>query len=610
LFALLALQPAAANATEPPRTGGSLPQAYYDRLTNSPTALRFGHAFLALTEKARKNREAIQQGAQPLGLVDKVSGHKRLIVLLVQYNDTHATPYKPQDLAQRLFDQSGSPSLSAYYHDNSYGSLDLTGDVTPWVSLSHAESYYAGHDSQCYGLCDTSKVAEMVEEAVKLNDAKTHWGQYDNDGIDDKPNTSSNPNNGDDGRVDFVVIIHPGRGAECENPSPTSLWSHHDRLTGWPDHTAANTTSKNYNGKGGFITVDDYILVPAVGCDGHTPIPIGVIAHEIGHAFGLPDLYDTSRNPRSEGLGNWDLMAGGAWGGDGNSPEQPVHMSAWSKAFLGWVNPKDVTSDTTNITLHPFETSGEVFLITIRSDLAAGINEYYLISNRQKLGFDSKIPGVGMLILYINEATLAAGLSINRVNVDPNLMGVAVIEADGLNQMVHHNGATTFRGGPGDTFPGSHGRTSFENSTSPGTTVPVAICSISSAANAVNFNLLFSRGDCTPAFQQLPPAVSLKTLTQSPHSFSNVEIRISGTLMNEARNYFRDPLNLFLSDGEGYKVRVAPWIRMETPPNQKGMGPPTIPQYLNQPVELTGALTPIRDEIPWIFHVRHARILR
>ena len=42
-------------------------------------------------------------------------------------------------------------------------------------------------------------------------------------------------------------------------------------------------------------------------------MPIGTMAHETGHAFGLPDLYDTDLRSASvtQGIGEWGIMGSG-----------------------------------------------------------------------------------------------------------------------------------------------------------------------------------------------------------------------------------------------------------------------------------------------------------
>jgi hypothetical protein len=61
--------------------------------------------------------------------------------------------------------------------------------------------------------------------------------------------------------------------------------------------------------------------------------------------------------------------------------------------------------------------------------------------------------------------------------------------------------------------------------------------------------------------------------------------------MNEAPNYFRDPLNLILRDREGNRVAVLPWLRKEIPPGLRGPRPPTLSQFLGHEVEFTGRLS-------------------
>src|SRR5207249_3364289 len=83
------------------------------------------------------------------------------------------------------------------------------------------------------------------------------------------------------------------------------------------------------------IRVSYYILQSGVGgstgCDSTQIMPIGTVAHETGHGFGLPDLYDTVDS--TEGIGEWGLMGSGNY----TSPLSPSRMDAWSLSQLGWV---------------------------------------------------------------------------------------------------------------------------------------------------------------------------------------------------------------------------------------------------------------------------------
>lgn len=596
-------------ATEPQPPGKHLPEAYYDRLKSNPKAFKFQNGFLRLTAKAQEGREKIKQGAAPLGILTEVRGHKHILVLPVLYKDTTTNPYDISVLTTELF--GGGPStLSAYYHENSYGFLSVDGVVKPWTRLSHDESYYAGtpfkaEDNSiqpCFGVCrENSKVAELVEEAARANDDPALWGHFDNDGPDDKENTID-----DDGKVDFVVIVHPGKGAECQNGAKVALWSHQDLLSNWANHNAFATKTKSNSKNGGNIEVDDYVLVPSVACDGVTPIQIGVIAHEFGHSLGLPDLYDTSRNPKSEGLGNWDLMAGGSWGGDGNSPEMPVHMSAWSKAYLGWVKPKDITQDLGPITLAPYESTPsepKVYLITIKSNIA---NMYYLISNRQKIGFDSKLPGSGLLILRVNEGKLKDGLSNNNLNTDPNDMGVSVVEADGKNLLIHHHPDDSFRGGAGDTFPGEQKVASFDNTTHPTSEGTISVCGIAENSKTVAFSMYISQGTCQVS--AATKNVSINELLEFPLAHINEAVIVQGLLRNDAPNYFRDPLDLKLRDRYGGELAVIPWVPKERPPGARGPGPPVLSEFLGHEVELIGSLEEVHPH-KYALRVESARNL-
>ncbi|MGA9995952.1 MAG: immune inhibitor A domain-containing protein [Pyrinomonadaceae bacterium] len=253
----------------------------------------------------------------------------------------------------------------------------------------------------------------------------------------------------------------------------------------------------------------------------HAQNEIGVFAHEFGHAFGLPDLYDTSG--RGEGLGNWCLMAGGAWGGDGQSPNQPVQMSAWAKELLGWVTPKDITADTL-ASISTIEDHADIYRITISP------TQYYLIDNLGKKLSNSKLPTAGLQIFQVNQPVVNAGLRSNRVNYDPNNYGVDLIEADGLRKLHHPN----FRGGPGDLFPGTTSNTKFDATTNPRYLASGAICQIVAPGDLARVHVLFTSNSCplSPSPAQLPGSQNNSANITTPQQSAATDAKVSDILSN------------------------------------------------------------------------------
>ncbi len=466
-----------AHATQPPKKGVRWPKSYVERIQS----FTYRRAYLQLVRTIRTNRAAVQRGeitmsaARAAGGIT-VSGTKAIPVLTAKFNNTGADPYPAANLQQELFDGPWpTGTMTDYYKEISYGQFTVTGTVFPWKKVSNNDTYYEG-GAGCNGICTTSKLGEFLKETLDLHDTTINFAQYDNDGPDGVPNSGD-----DDGYVDFVAFVHPESGGECGN---NNIWSHRWFYSGW---TGSDYTTNDPKAGGGFIKIDDYVIMPGFGCDGTTMIQIGVFCHEFGHVFGLPDLYDTDiTNGDSEGIGNWGLMAGGSWGGDGASPEKPTHMSAWSKEFLGWITPTEVTADLVPATIKSIEDNSVAYKLRISS------TEYHLVSNRQKKLFDAKFPGAGLLIWHINEAVINAGLANNTVNADENNKGVDLEEADGLNDLDNN----TNRGDAGDVFPGTANKRKFDNTTNPSSSGSTAVCCISDPATSMTANLLISTGTC------------------------------------------------------------------------------------------------------------------
>lgn len=269
----------------------------------------------------------------------------------------------------------------------------------------------------------------LVQEAIDAAEtAGVDFSIYDND---------------NDGNVDGIIVIHAGYGEEAGGVSNT-IWSHHWTL---------GTYQRTYDG----VTIDDYAIVPELRNNfGSNITNIGVICHEFGHSLGLPDLYDTNTSDGdSEGIGEWGLMGSGNWNNNGASPS---NICAWSKVFLSWSNPV-VLSSPLSILLPNSAQNNTLYRVN-----TPHANEYFLLENRQFVGFDIGLPGTGLAIWHVNTSkTTTSHIDDNDVNADESLKGVDLEEADGNLDL----DSNTNRGDDGDLFPGSSCNLSFGDNTTP-----------------------------------------------------------------------------------------------------------------------------------------------
>lgn len=373
------------------------------------------------------------------------TGTRRLPVLLGDAADRPgAQPVA--SFSAELFGDWPTGSLTDYYEQVSYGRFSVTGDVFGWYRLASPMTYYEGA-AGCNGLCAyPANAGGFVRQLVALADAGgVDWSGYDNDGPDGVPNSGD-----DDGYVDAVIVVHADKGGECGGNN--AIWSHSFSLRGWG---ATAYTTRTPRAGGGYLKVDDYIIQPELSCGGGL-IEIGVFCHEYGHALGLPDLYDTDGG--GQGAGNWCLMSGGSWGGDGRTPAVPAQLCAWSKAFLGWLAPDPVREDG-HYDFPGVEQDAVARRIWTEGKTAA---QYFLVENRQRVLNDANLPGAGLLIWHVDEDVIAAGWADNSVNAGP-VYGVALEQADGLEDLALGRD----RGDAGDPWPGSAVHTVFDDASLP-----------------------------------------------------------------------------------------------------------------------------------------------
>ncbi len=362
LALLLFLAPIARAKIVPPAPGVEIPEEVIQSVNEKgPGAFEFKHAWIHKAEAARAVRERFinERGFYQRDLIPaaerpsfSITGTFAVPVFPVKYSDTPATPYASSVLQTRLYSGPHAPrTLTEYYDEISYGDLNLTGTVYGWTTLANTNAFYAGAGN-CNGLCAGGNMDNLIIETMNANDGAIDFSQYDSDGPDGLPDSGD-----DDGFVDFVAFVHPEAGAECGVNG--NIWSHRYALSGW---TGSPYTTNDPRTGGGFIRVDDYVVQPAYNCGGTTPIDIGVFCHEYGHAFGLPDLYDT--NGGSQGVGHWCLMGSGNW----NTTTNPGHMSAWSKNELGWADVTVVDNPPANYSIPNVENNRDIFRLDVMQE--------------------------------------------------------------------------------------------------------------------------------------------------------------------------------------------------------------------------------------------------
>ncbi|MDG5799752.1 M6 family metalloprotease domain-containing protein [Marinilabiliaceae bacterium ANBcel2] len=342
-------------------------------------------------------------------------GEQNMLVILANFSDTNSS-YSPADFDDFMNQEgyAGTGSFRDYYLEVSNGALDVNSVVTQWVDLPNSSDYYSSRD----------RWGEFAYQSVlAASNAGVDFSQFDNNG---------------NGIIEGIAIIHTGPGQEVTGDE-SHIWSH-----SWTLSAAGYSESmRTFDG----VKVDRYTVQPETHDEQGNKNSIGVICHEFGHNLGLPDYYDTNDNSYP-GTGNWDLMARGTYNGE-TPGSLPAHHNPYSKMELGWIPQPQVISTAGELVLEPVIESQKVFLVE-----SPYSQEYLLLENRRQIGFDSFIPGEGLLIYHVDEERIDNRRSSNNINTEEH-QGLMVISASGVV-----NSATA-------PFPGSFNKTEFTDDSDP-----------------------------------------------------------------------------------------------------------------------------------------------
>ena len=109
--------------------------------------------------------------------------------------------------------------------------------------------------------------------------------------------------------------------------------------------------------------------------------------------MGLPDLYNTEDSGVSYTPGEWSVLDYGPYNNEGNTPPS---FGAFERSALGWLAPR-TTRVSGDYRLEDIQKSNDCILIP-----SSGDNEFFLLENRQQAGWDTYLPGHGMLVWHVD----------------------------------------------------------------------------------------------------------------------------------------------------------------------------------------------------------------
>lgn len=321
---------------------------------------------------------------------------------------------------------SSEGSARQYFYDASFGQYNPQFDVIGPVTVSREYAYYGKNNVNTQF---DQRPWEMVKEACVIADTllDVDFTQYDND---------------NDDIVDFVYVIYAGYG-EADGGGANTIWPHSYQLSAAGAYCRLDGVRVDLYACGNEI---DYYTKKHTG--------IGTFCHEFSHVLGLPDLY-TTEGQTHKTLGEWSILDYGPYNNDGNTP--PTY-SAYERFFMGWLTP-EVIVDSANIRLEELNSSQRALLISTEDKHNLIGNDpkstrFYLLENRQQQGWDTYLPGHGLMLTYVQYN--ATRWQENTVNNTSRSMGVDLIEADGKTP---NSSGTGYLGKATDLFPA--GATSY-----------------------------------------------------------------------------------------------------------------------------------------------------
>lgn len=341
-------------------------------------------------------------------------GTPRIPVILVQFQDKKFIEEDPVAAFENFFNATGSGpseltlSVKEYFRNQSYDQYVPTFDLYGPVTISGNRADYGGNNENG----KDKGVGKMVAEAAIECDSQIDFGDYDLD---------------NDGWCDNLIVLYAGdsesssRDADAENAIWPCRWS---------------LFSSDYGGyaKLDGIILDDFAVINELNGKDLTKIDgINTMTHEFSHCLGLPDFYDTQYGPNF-GMGDWSTLSYGTYNNGGVTP---LGYSAYEKEFMGWIMIPE-SEPNSQYTLAPMNHESDLSCKAIKIVNDENPNEYFILENRIKEGWDEYMPAEGLMITHVTYDRTA--WRSNRVNTD--IQRMTIVPAD--NSLALYKSGVTY----------------------------------------------------------------------------------------------------------------------------------------------------------------------
>ena len=331
-----------------------------------------------------------------------IQSNERWIVLIVDFEDTNSN-------SQQIIQQTEDillPDAQNYISQMSNNNVDLDIDIySTIIKASQTMSYYGAdnggeRDSSINGI---HLPMALADEVIRSSLDDIEWGKYDLNS---------------DGMVDRLLILHTSKGQEVGGNS-NRIWSHFTTL----DEIIESSND---------VKIGHYAMAGiGSGDEG-----FGTIMHEMLHQMGAYDLYPSHGfgNSLWKGVGKWDIMASGNWNDGGRTPALPMSSTLQSIGLDYYENVTLLWNQENGYCQGPqLEfTPNDAAKIDYRIKIADG--EYIWIENRKNIGYDSSLPGNGILLSY--QDNTVTGFEDNELNINNERPYLKIIEADGNDDLI------------------------------------------------------------------------------------------------------------------------------------------------------------------------------